>query len=508
MKKNIHLLLMTIATIFAASCSSGGDVFDDLEEEEGNDQQTISGGSSNSSILSSGDLATFTVGIDSTALTESETIPNDDEDYVENNSFTNIIYITYSGSTATVNGSVEGVTITTDGAHVTVTSTAKGVAYILNGSSSDGSFKIQSSEKKFEIKLNGITLTNPNGAALNSQSGKRAYVVVADGTMNSLTDGTSYTIPDGEDMKGVIFSEGELLFSGKGNLRVYSKGKNGIVSDDYILIRPGSNIYVHSTSGNGIKANDAILIRGGVINVETSATAAKGISSDGYVQIDGGRTILLTTGNGEYDADEKDCSGAAGIKADSVFIMNDGELFCKSTGSGGKGISTDQDLTIHGGTIKVITTGKQYTYGSSDTSSKGIKSDGNVTIDGGSVMVRCTGGEGSEGIESKNILTIGGGSALSSGTYLTLADGDGNNIFAFKVPRAYNQYTLLFSNASMKKGSAYTLSSGATVKNGTNFDGYVTGATVSGGSKIASLTLSNMISTYNYSSGMGGGWGR
>jgi hypothetical protein len=25
---------MTIATIFAASCSSGGDVFDDLEEEE------------------------------------------------------------------------------------------------------------------------------------------------------------------------------------------------------------------------------------------------------------------------------------------------------------------------------------------------------------------------------------------------------------------------------------------------------------------------------------------
>ena len=56
--------------------------------------------------------------------------------------------------------------------------------------------------------------------------------------------------------------------------------------------------------------------------------------------------------------------------------------------------------------MKVITTGTQCVYGKLDSSAKGIKADGALTINGGTVLVKATGGEGSEGIESKSVLTV------------------------------------------------------------------------------------------------------
>ena len=57
----------------------------------------------------------------------------------------------------------------------------------------------------------------------------------------------------------------------------------------------------------------------------------------------------------------------------------------------------------------------------------------------------------------------------------------------------------------MTKGNSYIFSSGATVSGGDDFCGYVTDATVSGGSSLATLTLSQMVTTSNFSGGMGGG---
>jgi hypothetical protein len=601
MKKEFSLLLITVATLCAASCSSMDNDFD-MSGNNTTNGGTPGGMSSSGEALTTGELATFSIGIDSTALSETETIPTDDEDYVENNTFTSEVHVTFNGSSASVSNSVDGVTTTVSGAHVSVASTAKAVKYILSGYSADGSFKIQSSDKKFAIELNGLTLKNPSGAVINSQSGKRAYIILVSGTFNQLTDGTSYDIPTGEDMKGTIFSEGELLFSGSGKLRIYANTKNGIASDDYILFRPGNNIYVKSGASNCIKSNEGIIVKGGVINCETSATASKGINTEGYYEQDGGRVTAITSGGGEYDSTESDCTGSAGVKSDSIFIMNGGALYCKSSGAGGKGISSDQAMTINDGTIKVICTGSTYSSGTASTSPKGIKSDANITINGGSTMIRTTAGEGSEGLESKATLhitagttevyayddainaskainisggyiysyasnndgidsngtltisggtaiaigttqpedgfdcdnntftitggtllglgggtstpssstckqpvAIVGGSSLSSGSYLTLSSSDGSNIFAFKVPRSYSQYTLLFSNSSMSKGSSYTLKSGATASGSNDFNGYITGASVSGGSTLASLTLSSMVTTSNYSGSMGGG---
>lgn len=593
--KKFSILMMAMAAIVAA-CTSDNDFDDGFEL--GNDSGTVY-----SSSLS--DLTSFDIAVDTTALDETETIDEDDEDYIENNTFNQEVAISFNGSSASCSSAVSGVTVSISGADVVVTSTAKKVRYSVSGSTSDGFLKIYSSNK-FALELNGVSITNPDGAAINIQSKKRGYIVLAEGSLNRLTDGTSYTdATDDEDMKATLFSEGKLLFSGTGALRVYANCKAGIRSDDYILFRPGNNVYVKATAGNGVKANDGIFIRGGVLNVETTAAAAKAFSSDGVVEISGGRTIALTTGAGELDEDGTDVSGSAGIKADSTFLMNAGAVYCKSTGAGGKGISTDQTLTINDGTVRVVTTGQQYVVGSLDTSPKGIKSDGAMFINGGDIMVRCSGGEGSEGIESKSTMTITGGkvqaycyddalnssaamvisggtvfamgtnndgidsnstltisggtviacgttvpeagfdcdentfaitggtligiggttstptqsattqpvaivggSSLSNGNYITIADSNGANIIAFKSPRDYtNQgYTLLVSSPSLKQGSSYTVSTGATVTGGSDFCGLATGATATGGSTVASLTLSSIITTANYSGGQGGGF--
>ena len=204
MKKIVLILMMAGVLV---SCSQD-DPWSDYENISGSQENSMNGGfvegGSGKGATLTNELGTFDVKLDATPLVESETIPDESdiyyEDYVECFTPKSLIGVVFSEGTATVNGSADGVTITIDGAHVTVNSTVKNVAYILSGSTSNGSFKIYS-EKKFQLTLNGVSITNPNGAAINNQ-GKRAYVVVNDGTENMLADGTSYTMVENEDQKG------------------------------------------------------------------------------------------------------------------------------------------------------------------------------------------------------------------------------------------------------------------------------------------------------------------
>ena len=490
------MAMMILATTLTIGCSSNSDL-DFFDQGNGNETENGSSGNENSDSGSSGstttyssslsDLTSFDISIDKTTLSETETIPTEGdeaEDFIENNTFKSEVDIAFNGSSASTSGSVDGVTVTINGADVIVKSSAKKVCYNVSGTTTDGFLKIYS-DNKFELNLNGVNITNPDGAAINIQSKKRGYIVLADGTENTLTDGTKYSdATDDEDMKACFFSEGKMLFSGKGSLDVYANCKAGIRSDDYVLFRPGNNIYVKATAGNAIKGNDAIYIKGGVINVETSAAASKGLSSDGLVQIDGGRTTAITTGTGEYDSDEQDVSGCAGVKADSIFVMNGGALYCKSTGAGGKGISTDQTLTVNGGTIKVITTGKQYTYGNLDTSPKGIKSDEAMYLNGGTIMVRCTGGEGSEGIESKSTMNISGGTIM-----VRCTGGEGSEGIESKSTMNISGGTIMSYcyDDAINSSKAMTISGGNVFAMGTNNDGIDSNSTltVSGGVVIA-----------------------
>ncbi len=60
--------------------------------------------------------------------------------------------------------------------------------YELKGSTTNGFFKVYGAKKQ-AIVLNGVSITNPDGAALNNQNKKRTFIVVK-GT-NTLSDPSS-----------------------------------------------------------------------------------------------------------------------------------------------------------------------------------------------------------------------------------------------------------------------------------------------------------------------------
>ena len=402
MKKMMMLMMLSASLTITTACSSE-DPFDSYTFGGG----TIGGGTTTGGgtvSTGSGELTSFAVEIDKTtaepADVASEYFP-DEEDNLDNNSFTTEVNITFNGSSVAYD-TVDGVKMTADGAHLTVDhGSTKGICYVVSGSTSAGSLTVVG-DKKYALKLNGADITTPDSAAINLLSKKRAYVVLAAGTTNKVTDGTS---SKADDQKAAFYCKGKLLFNGTGSLEVYGNYKNAIHSADYIVFRQGSNIYAKSTKNHGIKANDGIYINGGILNVEVTAEAAKGINCESHIMVNGGRTTVITTGNGAYDSDEKEAKGAACIKADSTFTINGGELWLKSTGSGGKGIKADQEAYFNGGSVYVITTGSQYSKNNDTASPKGIKVDSDLYIDGGTIMVR-TSGKNGEGIESKKTLTV------------------------------------------------------------------------------------------------------
>lgn len=307
---------------------------------------------------------------------------DDADDDIANTVFTRVVKVEFGEAGATVTGADDDLTMTVNGNDVTVVYLGGDyVLYKLSGTTSDGFFKLYSVRKQ-AISFDGVSITNPNGAAVNVQGpqespskGKRTFIVL--NGVNTLADGASYTdTPSSEDEKAVLFSEGQLIFSGEGSLDVTATGKSGIASDDYVLFK------------------------GGTVTVEMSSAAA----------VSGGDTLK-----------------PACLKGKDYVKIDDGTLNLTSRGTGGKGISSDGNGYFNGGTVNVTVTGGNLSYG--DVSAKGIKCDGNMVFRGGKVVVNCT---SHEGIEAKGTLTVSGGEvyscsrsddAINSGGNLTISGG-------------------------------------------------------------------------------------
>lgn len=418
--KKMNQFWFTVMLLFAVAACSTDDSWTDegwtqnsttTNSDDDNSTTTSTADNVVNGVSSEGDVTSFTIAFNKNAISESVTVDSSDDDFIENTTFDKTITITFNTSgAATVSGDDDNIVSISDNDVIVNNTTSNVIKYVLTGTTTDGFFKLYSSKKQ-AIVLNGVNITNPDGAAINNQSKKRTFIVLNDGSKNYLTDGTIYKdAVDTEDMKACFFSEGQLVFSGSGYLEVDANCKAGIRSDDYVRTMPKANIYVDASSGNGIRGNDAVIVTGGVLNVNITGTADKGISSDGEVRIDGGRTTIQTSGGYEYDEDDKDYTACSGIKADSLITINGGELNVKSTGTGGKGLNCDKTINIYDGIVRIITSGKRQKDSKGSVSPKGIKADGNITIKGGQTQVRLEGtGDGTEAIESKAEIHIEAG---------------------------------------------------------------------------------------------------
>lgn len=150
--------------------------------------------------------------------------PESDDD-ISTTTFKGKITIQFSQSgDAVVTGDSYGY-VSVDGNHVTVNNTGGEVLiYELTGATANGSFKVYGAKKQ-AIVLNGVSLTNPNGAALNNQNKKRTFIAVYGNNTLSDSESAAYAQVGEEDLKAVLFSEAQLVFSGSGLLTVNALNK-------------------------------------------------------------------------------------------------------------------------------------------------------------------------------------------------------------------------------------------------------------------------------------------
>ena len=421
----IYLVMLTASMAVTTACSSD-DPFDTSNNfTPGGDVPNGNMNGNGSSTAGSGELLSFSVNIDKTTAEPASTVAAyypKAEDNVESQTFATKVEIDMANPVAKTENGVE---ITISGDSVIANHGKKeGICYVVSGTTNNGMLYIDG-KTNFMLNMNGADITCNKGTAIDIQSKMAAYIVLTG--QNKLTDGTT------EDHKSVLYGKGKLLLSGTGSLDIKGNYNNGIQSKSYILIEKGVNLYVNAAN-HGIKGSD-VIINGGIINVETDGEGAKGINCDNNVYINGGRTNVVCTGNGEWDTEDMETKAAACIKCDSIMNINGGEINVKATGSGGKGLKADWEAYITSGKIRVITEGGLYysngtqeshNYtGNTDnlddaytSSPKGIKigtknEHGVLTISGGDLMVRTT-GNNAEGIESKGTLDITDGTVMVS----------------------------------------------------------------------------------------------
>lgn len=374
----------------------------------------------------------------------------------------NTVSVVYqnTGATATIAGNIaQYVDVAIEGAHVVVTqseevsdATCGEITYILSGTSSDGEFTLKGSYKA-SIELDGVTLNNPRGAAIDIQNGKRTAIRVKENTVNSLTDGTSGS------QKAALYCAGHLEFKQKGTLNVAGNKGHAISSKEYIEIK-NAKINITSAKKDGINCNQYFLmesgelsisgtgddgvqvsykdetnreaedtgcltIKGGTLNIHVTADAAKALKAEGDFIMTKGDVTATVEGGGIWDSTKLKTKAASCIGADGNLNVSGGSLTLKATGGGGKGISVDGNFSVSGGTFNITTSGGLMAYvngsvnnnytGNADniksdykSSPKGIKVDGAIVIDDGDFTID-TKGKSGEGMESKTTLTINGG---------------------------------------------------------------------------------------------------
>ena len=323
-----------------------------------------------------------------------------------------IVYINYNGTTAEVINpySTSEVNITVSEAKVSVTSlSSENITFILSGTANPGRFAIESTTTP-TIRLNGVSLTNPTGKAMDLTCDAGVILEIADGTTNSLSDGI------GSDKKAALMSNSDLLVQGNGTLNVTSFVKHPIKVKGICTINSGNFVITSDVDDvNGLSADSTLVINGGSFDITMNGDISKGIKCDDNLTINGGDFTIVAAGSTVLEVvnNQNVPSYCTAIKCDNDINIGGGtfNITLPTSNQGGKSISADGNITITGGTFDILTqgAGAAYTvYGDTKDSytSSCLKCDGNMEIQAGNFLLRST-GAGGKGINSGGTMKIG-----------------------------------------------------------------------------------------------------
>jgi hypothetical protein len=314
-----------------------------------------------------------------------------------------------------------------------------------------------------------------------------------------------------DDVKGIKADGGitvgggriEMTVSGAQSKGFGSKSDIRISSGDISIVTSGATVL--EAVGNGydpsyctaIKSDQNITVTGGTIQIESrqAADGGKGLSADGDIVISGGSVNITTAGDGKVyttEAGQPDSYTAACIKSNRNISLTGGQITCHSSGTGGKCINADGEITIGvtgAGNASLVltagTSGERFLvsgtsgsgqfgrpgsgFGDNGTdyaNPKAIKCEGDMTINSGTIIINCTQtNEGGEGLESKKTLTVNGGNinihtyddCINAGTAIVINNG--------------NTFCAASGQDAIDSNGPLTVNGGFTIANGVRGDG-------------------------------------
>ena len=374
-------------------------------------------------------IAFFLTGCSSVIYERSENTTYDYKLYFENEdideSYSDEEYIDITGD--------EDITINTSGTYV--------LSGKLNGS------VIINSNGKVKLVLDGVTINSDDFAAIYIKECDKCTITLKDGSENVLSDSSTYTLMDDNNVDAVIFSKCDLVFNGTGKLTVNASYKHGIVSKDELTFINGT--YDVTSVSQGICGKDCLKVKDGTFTINSTKDALKSNNEEegrGYIYITGGTFNISTSDDAItayhdliIDGGEINITNSyEGLEA-SVITINDGNISIHSQDDCINAASKEDDsstLKINGGTIYLNSEGD------------GIDSNGDVYITGGTIFVEGPVSGGDAAFDYETAAYISGGDILMIGQS-SMAEGfneDGSS----QVSLLYNMTSSYFEGSTLK----------------------------------------------------------
>jgi len=350
----------------------------------------------------------------------------DEEDFLTTWEETGATKVTLNGTGI----SVEGEGAAAEGSTLRITAPG---TYVLSGNLDQGQVAVNvGSDEVVRLVLNGVTITNQGAPTILIEEADRAYVTLAEGSVNMLTmaaasseegvaantdaqadpDAVADAGDEAEDTPdGAIYSKGDLTLNGSGALTVCGSAKHGIVGRDDLRITGG--VFDITAVSDAVRGKDLIAIYSGDFMIVAGADAFQSSNADeadkGFIVIEGGRFQIK--------------SGADGLQAETALVIEDGDFEIES---GDDGIHADVSVLVLGGDVEVLKScegleGAEVTIRGGEislvSSDDGINTSGEkgLSIEGGFVLVNADG----DGID------LNGSGAMSGG--ILLIHGPTNN---------------------------------------------------------------------------------
>lgn len=281
----------------------------------------------------------------------------------------------------------------------------------MSGKLTDGSITVTTSENdKVQIVLNSVKIACSSGPAIDIQSADKCFITLAEGTQNSLSDGSAFT---SEDANACIYATCDLTINGSGSLDVSGNYRHGVFSKDDLVVYGGSiNV---SAVEDGLNGKDSVKIGAGDISIDSGADGVKSSKSTnpekGFVYVSGG-SIEIDAADDALHSDLEGVlnggstsvrSGDDAFHCETKLEVNDGSFVAETCSEGYEA----EQVVVNGGDTNICALDDAMNASAADLSDDSESSDANTSTstpsgESGANAARPDGSIGAPGASSAN----------------------------------------------------------------------------------------------------------